>query len=244
MRKRPTEFLLISECVSQLVQGMWGNAPRAEPVRQIKKVERDLSVGFGPRKEHAAALLRSDALQGRLPVYVRPRPIAVAHRQSPAEPRRVQSALLKRIMPIREGLPDHPTHVRRNPATVGPDVDALLCLLRQGELVVRKSDFSDWYERQRAKGSWPSQNDKTASRRGRPTKDTGSLRNAILALIHDGAWQATDGIPQLRRLLIEGGRKSPGRDILAQAVDRLHRVIGEPALRRRVRRRSQPKGLN
>jgi hypothetical protein len=33
------ELLLISECVNQTVQGMWGNATRPEPVREIKQIE-------------------------------------------------------------------------------------------------------------------------------------------------------------------------------------------------------------
>jgi hypothetical protein len=235
--KRPTEFLPISECVNRLVQGMWGNAPRAEPLREIKQVERDLSVGFGPRREDAATLLRAAALQGTLPTYVRPRSTTVADAQSPVEAQQVSPELLKRIVPIQEGLPDHPTHIRRKPAADGPDVVALLLLLRHGELVVRQSDFSDWYKRQRAKGSWSSQHNKKVSRRGRPTKDSESLRNAILGLVRDGAWRAVDGMPKLRRLLMEKGYESPSSDTLARGVDRLHRLTGEPELRRRVRRR-------
>jgi hypothetical protein len=85
-RSSSIEYLSISECVQHTVQGMWGNAPRAEPVRAIKRIERDLSVGFGPQKECAAALLRADALQGALPIYVRPRPTVGAKERSPVEP--------------------------------------------------------------------------------------------------------------------------------------------------------------
>jgi hypothetical protein len=235
-----TDFLLISECVNQTVQGMWGNAPRPEPVREIKRIERDLSVGFGPWKEDAAALLRADALRGELPIYVRPRPTLGTQGRPSVEPRRVPPELLKRVLPVRRSLPDHPTHVRCTGVHDGRHDDALLLLLRHGELVVRKSDFTDWYKHNRAKGNWPSQTDKRGSRRGRPTKDTGSLRNAILALVHNGEWRASDGILRLRRLLVEKGRDPPGRDTLAQAVDRLHRVTGELAFGRKVRRRSQP----
>jgi hypothetical protein len=230
------EFLLISECVTQTVQGMWGNAPRPEPVREIKQIDRDLSVGFGPRKEYAAALLRADALQGALPIYVRGRPTAVAEGRPNVEPQPVPPELLKRVLPVRGGLPDHPTHVRRAVATDGPNEDSLVFLLRYGQLVVRQFDFVHWYKHQRAKGSWSSQANKVSSPRGRPTKDTGSLRNTILALVHDGAWQATDGIPKLRRLLVERGHKPPSGDTLGRAVDRLHRLMGETSLRRTVRK--------
>ena len=93
------EFMLVSECVNQTVQGMWGNAPRPEPVREIKQIERDLSVGFGPRKEYAAALLRADALQGALPIYVRARPTVVADGRPNVGPQQVPPALLKRVLP-------------------------------------------------------------------------------------------------------------------------------------------------
>jgi hypothetical protein len=108
--------------------------------------------------------------------------------------------------------------------------------LRHGQLVVRQLDFIHWYKHQRAKGNWSSQTNKVSSRRGRPTKDTGSLRNTILALVHDGAWQATDGIPKLRRLLVERGDKPPSGDTLGRVVDRLHRLRGETSLRRPVRK--------
>jgi hypothetical protein len=228
-----TDFLLISECVSQTVQGMWGNAPRSEPVREIKQIERDLSVGFGPRKEYAAAVLRADALQGTLPVCVRGRPAA---RQSRVDPERVPPELLKRLLPVRGGLPDHPTHLRRRVAADGPCDDALLLHLRRGQLVVRRSDFVHWYARKRAKGDWPSQTNKVGSRRGRPTKVTGSLRSAILAIVHDGAWRAADGMPDLQRLMIERGHKPPSCDTLERAVDKLHRLMGKTSLRRNVRK--------
>jgi hypothetical protein len=235
MKKCPSaEFLIVSECVHQIAQGMWGNAPRPEPVREIKRVDRDLSVGFGPRREYAAKLLRSAALQGALPVYVRSRPTTVADRESPVEGQQIPPELLKRVVPTRGGLPDHPTHVRRNPADA-PEVGALLFRLRHGQLVVLQSDFERWYEHERGKGRWPSQDNK-ASRRGRPTKNSGPLGNAILALVHDGAWRAADGMEGLRRLLIKNGREPPSSWTLARLVDRLHRRTGEPSLRRKVRK--------
>jgi len=119
-----TEFLLISECVNQTAQGMWGNAPRAEPVRAIKQVQRDLSVGFGPRKEEAAVRLRADALKGALPIYVRPRSVEKVNQGSAVEPRRVLPELLKRVLPVHRGLPDHPTHVRRTELRDGSHDDS------------------------------------------------------------------------------------------------------------------------
>src|SRR5207253_1093433 len=73
-------------------------------------------------------------------------------------------------------------------------------------------------------------------RRGRPTKRTEPLRNAILALVNDGAWRATDGMPALGRLLKERYREPPSCDTLGRVVDGLYRLTGERALRREVRK--------
>jgi hypothetical protein len=231
-----TEFLLISESVNRLVQGIWGNAPRAEPVREIKRCDRALSVDFGPRREKAAALLRTAGLRGELSIHVRSRS-NTQERNPLLEPQQVPPKLLKQVLPIRCGLPDHPTHVLGTPAARGGLDDALWVLLQHGELVVRRSDFIRWYKGQRAKGSWASQlNTKAAPRRGRPTKDTQALRNAVSALMRDGEWRATDGITALGRLLAGAGREPPSDDTLVRVVDELYRVTGERALRRRVRK--------
>jgi hypothetical protein len=84
-----TEFLPLSECVHRLVQGMWGNVRRPQPIHKIKEHERDLSVGFVPRKEFSAALVRAAALAGKLRIYVRPRAGTVADREANSEPQRV-----------------------------------------------------------------------------------------------------------------------------------------------------------
>jgi hypothetical protein len=88
---------------------------------------------------------------------VRGRPSVVADGRPNVEAQRVPPALLKRVLPVRDGLPDHPTHVRRAVATHGRKEDSLVLILRHGQLVVRPSDFIDWYERERAKGNWRSQ---------------------------------------------------------------------------------------
>jgi hypothetical protein len=176
-----------------------------------------------------------------LPIYIRPHPTIGATERSPIEPRWVPPELLKQVLPVRRGLPDHPTYIRRMRVPDCPHHDALLLLLRHGQLVVRQSDFIDWYKHKRAKGNWPSQHNKAASRRGRPTKDSERLRNEILARVHHGAWEATDGIPKLRRLLVERGYKPPSCDTLARSIDRLHRLTGEPSLLRKVRRSSADK---
>jgi hypothetical protein len=73
MKHTATDFLLVSECVDRLVQGMWGSLPRPQPVTDAKRGDRHLSVGFGPRREESKALLRSAALEGTLRIYVQQR---------------------------------------------------------------------------------------------------------------------------------------------------------------------------
>ena len=239
-RTAPTEFLLISECVNRTVQGMWGNALQPQPVREIKQSSATFPLASGRGRKRRQQSCELTLCRGRCPSTSAPALPQFADRRSHVEPRRVPPELLKRLLPVRGGLPDHPTCVRRIAATDGPYGDTRLLFLRDGELVVRQSDFTDWYKHKRAKGNWPSQTNKGASRRGRPTKITGSLRNAILAVVHDGAWQATDGMPNLRRLLIERGYKPPSSDTLGRAMDQLHRLTGETSLRRTVRKPSGP----
>jgi hypothetical protein len=55
MKKKPSaEFLLISECVTLLERGMWGNAPRSLPVTNAKK-----------NKKSGATFLSGLALNGK-----------------------------------------------------------------------------------------------------------------------------------------------------------------------------------
>jgi hypothetical protein len=212
---------------------MWGNAPRPVPVIEAKKnkaLGRNLSVGFGPQREQSAALLRAAALSGKLPVYVRPREGA----SKAAELRPVPPAMLKRILPIHKGLPDHPTHVR-GPAGGGADF-AMATLVRNGQLVIRRVDFDCWYTSEHARGLWPSQTNRSKPRRGRPHKDDERLQNAILAIVQDGAWNAQAGIPSLSAELSKRGHVPPTRNTLASVVDRAFTRSGVESLRRPKRK--------
>jgi hypothetical protein len=84
-------------------------------------------------------------------------------------------------------------------------------------------------------GSGPrSQDPKTP---GRPTKQTESLKSAVLTLVCDGAWSAKDGIVKLRRLLVERGepKNVPSIDTLERLVYRLYLETGDLAFRREPR---------
>jgi len=240
----PGGFLLISDAVHRLANGMWGGLPRPAPVQQIKRKYNRASVGFGPWREFAAECFRAAALKGDLVIYVTPRPQRISkvrvvrHRLSHLEPVPVPTSILKRLITSRQGLPDHPIRPTLNTAEGN---ETLFALLVSGVLVVRKSEFLCWYRAERAKGRWASQRAVKGRRRGRPTKGTDPLRNAILALVRDGAWSGTDSITNLRRLLLDSGRSDvPSVDTLERLVRGLHRETGESGLFRRARvRRSR-----
>lgn len=86
------DFLLWSECVARLMEGMYGSFKQPEQVREARdlvpsqildpkltladsrKLARNLrlaSMNFGPRKQEAGKALRMAALKGAFPVYIK-----------------------------------------------------------------------------------------------------------------------------------------------------------------------------
>jgi hypothetical protein len=117
--------------------------------------------------------------------------------------------------------------------------EALYWLLKAGVLVVEVAEFHAWYHSERERGKWPSQRSRAKPRQGRATKQTDALRNSVLAMVHDGKWNAeTDTIAELGKLL-GGPRKIdvPSVDTLARLVDNLFKETGEPGLHRKLRSR-------
>jgi len=106
-----------------------------------------------------------------------------------------------------------------------------------GVLLVRTTDFEAWYQSERGKGKWPSQRSKSKLKigSGRPTKQTETMRNAVIRLVREEKWGGEIGVTELRRLLIDSGRNDvPSTDTLRRMVDQLHRETGEPALFRKA----------
>jgi hypothetical protein len=234
----PSGFLLISDAVDILAQGMWGGYRRPHPVAKYKqtRARRDVSVGFGPWKEKAAKRLRASAIAGKLKVH------AIAHLRQPAKttisvaPKiydvQMASSVLKRLIPCRGGLPNQV--LRPTIKTTGGD-ERLLALLNRGAplLAFREQEFHEWYRFERAKGRWPSQKSKRKPSGGRPSKQSEALKNAIGRLVREKSWRAKDGIPKLRRLLVEAGYVGiPSIDTLRRLVMSMFVETGDPALRR------------
>lgn len=114
------EFLLISEAVAHLEEGMFGGAiKRPEPVEAVKKICPQLSVGWGLHKEKAALAIHAAIMKGRLGVHVIARPTVEGVRQTLQVPINVLARLLK----VRGTLPDHairpPTTLLRDCSVTG-----------------------------------------------------------------------------------------------------------------------------
>ena len=237
------DYLPLSEAVKRLTEGMWGGVPRPEPVVLIKQSYKDVSVGFGRWGEKAGRLLRVAAVKGKLAIYVLAKnqirsdghDLTVDASAKP-EPASVPVSVIERLIRSRGSLPDQP--IRPSMQTAEGN-EKLFAMLTVGLLVVRASDFEDWYHSERAKGRWPSQRTKT-KKNGRPTRQTEANENAILALVNDLKWSGKDGIAALHRLLIASGRSDvPSQDTVARLVDQLHAKTGDIKLLRVARVRQK-----
>lgn len=245
----PEGYLRVSDAVDLLAAGMWGGLPRPAPVQTIKRTCKKVSVAFGPWRDKAGQCLRSAAVQGKLPIYVAAErqvppgaPAAAPSSSGSTNPVAVSASVVRQLVTTRGSLPDHP--IRPSVKTVAGDMK-LLRLLTIGVLLVRASEFGRWYRLERAKGKWGSQRSRLRAAVGRPAKQSDLIRNAIIALVRDGAWSANAGITKLHRLLCACGRYDvPSPDTLARVVDELHQVTGEPEyfrLRRSRRKRGTAK---
>ena len=241
MNDPPKDFLRISCAVNRLSDGMWGGLPRPDPVAAIKQDQKKLSLGFGPWGEMAGRRLRAAAVKGKLAIYVFANPQVRSEDHSLAvcspekiEPVAVPVPVVKRLIASRGSLPDHPI---RPSLKTADGKEKLFAFLTVGLLVVRASDFDGWYQSERAKGRRPSQRLKLKIN-GRPTKQTESLRNAVLALVRDNKWSGKDPISVLHRMLVASGHsEAPSQDTLARLVDQLHRETGKAGLFRSPRTR-------
>jgi hypothetical protein len=132
----PEGFLRLSDAVNLLAQGIWGGLQRPIPVQKFKWQYRKASVGFGPWKEKAGRCLRSAAIDGKVHVYVFGPPQSEIGDLSP-EITPVPAAVLRRLIPMRGSLPDHP---RASMKAAGGD-GKLFRSLNTGLLLVRRSEF-------------------------------------------------------------------------------------------------------
>ena len=214
-----------------------------EELKTIRRQNPKLRVKHGPWRQEAGRDLLAAATKGQLNVYVVPDLELISRRQGTrlhATTMRVPPAVIKRFITVRGTLPDH---AYRPSLKTTEGNKELLFALEPGLLVVNAFEYETWYRHERAKGKWPSQRHQGTyvPGRGRPTKQTGRLRDAIVALVRGGDWTAKAGFNELRRLLIRTGHDDcPNAATLRTVVERLWVETGEDDFRcnKRYRRRN------
>jgi hypothetical protein len=246
----PQGYLLLSETYARHHAGVWGGLKSFPPAQALRRKYK-ASVGSGARRTYAAQPVTAAVRHGNLRVYVVADPNLAPNFDrykwpvaSTKEPVIVPTDVLRRMIAPRDMLPDYA--VCPTLKTAGGDSN-LYVLLRVGALVVQEREFEDWYRSQRSKKKWPSQQSKSKKPPGRQTKQTESLRNAVLTLVHDQAWRGKDGIAKLRSLVVERGEPKdvPSADTFERLVSRLYLETGNPAFRRvpRVRKKQRSYSL-
>ena len=117
-------YLPFSDAVVRLDTGMWGGFKRADPVAAAKrnKINNKKTIGSGPRREYAGQRLTEAALNGELRIYV----ANESEGRELSEHTIVPVEILKRLILVRETLPDHPIRLSRRIAIENDKLFALL----------------------------------------------------------------------------------------------------------------------
>lgn len=218
-----TDLLRVSEATARLEAGMYGNFNRPEPIISIKKSEPRLSVNWGPQREHAARLIDKAIMKGDLSVYVTPHSMGGKSNSTLLQ---IPIEVIGKMIRTRGGLPDHAIRPEGLPCK-GAATRELFGALSQSALYLRRCEFDAWYAKAKSKRRWPSQILSKKSRMGRPSKQTGELRDRIIALVNDELWSAQrNSIADLVRLLKPKG-ETPSRQTLVRMIEQLHRETGE-----------------
>lgn len=237
--------MLPSEATEVLRQRMFGNLERPDPVVEARQKLPSLRVSFLPWREEAAERILDGARRGELSVWV--------WREGQA-PILLASSIVGRLITVRGGLPDFPFRVPWKLVKEGLATEQLCVTLENGVLILDRNEFSAWCEKQHRRQIWPSQEaearrrasspqeQNVKPRRGRPSRRTETVRNAVLALIEDGVWDAREQtVEGLCRLLRSRScLEVPSRDTVRRLVDDLFREKGKIRLQRVVRRRRRP----
>jgi hypothetical protein len=235
MTSIPSDYMLLSAAVASLEDGMFGGMGRPEMVQQVKTNLPRLSVGFGPRRQEAAARLYHALVAGELPVYVEFRPETSDRPEPQFLP--VGPTIVKSLPRSRSGLPDRAVRVPASLLSTGAIDGDLLRALSAGRLLLRRSEFENWYARERERGRWPSQRGRQQRRVGRPSKRA-VLHDAIVALVYADRWDGNKNtVAELAAMLAETGAPPVSHDTVARAVDHLFQQLGDERLRRRTRKK-------
>jgi hypothetical protein len=223
----PSGFLLLSDAIHRLRQGMFGSFIRPDPVGELSR--KGFKAKFGPWTERAADSITTAGREGELRLYVFGNPQAYAGKGG-SEIIPVPASVLRQLVPSRGGFPDHP---RATLKAAGKD-PGLYNALNTGLLVVSEEEFDIWYRRERSKGRWPSQSSKL-KKVGRPTKQTKTLRNAVNRVLEEPKMS----IAAVHRQLVASGLTDvPSVDTLGRLIRQIALETGAEKFRRLKRLRS------
>jgi hypothetical protein len=236
----PEGYVLVSEAHRRLEKGMFGNLPRPEIIKRIKKsYGRDVSVGLGVQREASGRTLALALCGGDLKLYVCAG--VNAPDGAPSDARDtvvlVPCAVVAQLMQSRGTLPDHAIRVPYAAVRSGAMPENVYVALTHGPLVVNETEFESWYENEHGKGKWPSQRARIKRRVGAPIKQTDQLRNAIMVAVDTGRPAGKLKVADLKRRLIETGLSDiPSHDTLARVVDAIYLETGDRRFVRPKRR--------
>lgn len=240
----PKGYLALVDIQNSLVRRLWAGFGCAELVRQIlrdagKSGKR--SAGFAPRRDYVAQRLSEAFSTGKMTLYKAVNLTRCDKSITPIPSRaQVPMAVPKELIGhvfIKGRMPSN-FAIRPNRKAIGDD--RLRALLSCGPLLVRESEFRRWLKSEKRKRKWPSQRIQAELRKGvgRPRTHDARLKDVILIIAREGAWNGRRPLTELYRPLVERGESPPSVDTIGRLVDEKFSETGVAALgrRRRIRR--------
>ncbi len=232
----PAGYLRPSQARDILVKRMFGNLPPTKGVQRLR--EQGIRAGAGEWRERAAQDIRKAVLDGQLTLRV------VSAAGETEEPLTIEQA--RSLIPSRGGFPDVPYRLSIALVRLGVFELELFSQLNLGAglLAFLADDFEKWCEKPEVRRRWPSHrtarkgSPKPSPKGGKPAKYREPLRNAIIARVTGGEWNASMPLTALKELLNQRSRLTPlpSADTLARRVDELFVETGDKRYLRRLRR--------
>jgi hypothetical protein len=234
-KKEAPTYILFSEAVHMTSRRMWGGVPVVDRPRRFDG--RKLPRAAESRRVVKAAQALTTAIEGgKLRIYLAPQG-ASAEQVDVADVMPLPKEIVRKLIKPNAHLTDYP--YRPTLKLVDGDTKLYRKFLR-GRFVLDRDEFDEWHGKESGKGLWPSQKEKLTRRRdrGRRSKQTTSLEDAVQQLVKDSQWTAKDGAPALQRMLIAQGHQNvPSPRTLLRLVERLAMQTRHSGLRRKKRTR-------
>lgn len=233
----PKDYLKPSAARENLASRMFGGLSLRQDIIELKRKLPRLRVRPGAWQETAAKRLREATVAGKISVYLWQASSVAASETS--QPLKLSPVLVRRLLLVRSGIPDHPYRVQRSLLRDGLVTPELFAALQTGILVYRREEFECWCRSERRRRIWPSQRSSEKPKQGAPTKRSNRLRSRIVAEVERGTWMADQPVMSLYRILTDKG-PTPSHDTITRLVDELYLETGDQRYRRvKHRRRSR-----